>query len=159
MTRSAPPPGWLTCRYGQAPPLQIFFKIAQVTRMLLAPLFFFDTFDSFFKYSTQIDFEYLEKLLNAFTAFSLFSKTCVFKKKKAEKFRKSSQFDKAWYLCRGPPRKSEPVFNHIQVFGGNEMNKIKLHKICAKNIFIVALALPRYRVSSSSVSGRKGVNT
>lgn len=114
------PPGWLTCRYGQAPPLQYFFKIAQVTRMLLASLFFFDTFDSFLKYSTQIDFEYLEKLLNVFTAFSSFSKTCVIKKKKAEKFKKSSHFGKAWYLCRGPPRKSEPVFKHIQVFGGKQ---------------------------------------
>lgn len=54
--------------------------------MLLASLFFFDTFDNFFKYSTQNDFEYLEKLLNAFTVFSLFSKKCIFKKKKAEKF-------------------------------------------------------------------------
>jgi len=114
------PPDWLTCRNGQAPPLKCFFKIAQVTRMLLASLFFLDTFDSFFKYSTQIDFEYLEKLLNAFTAFSLFSKTCVIKQKKEEEFKKSSHFGKAWYLCRGPPRKSEPMFNHIQIFGGKQ---------------------------------------
>lgn len=119
MKWSLAPPGWLTCRYGQAPPLQYFFKIAQVTRMLLAPLFFLDTFDSFFKYSTQIDFVYLEKLLNAFTAFSLFSKTCVIKQKKEEEFKKSSHFGKAWYLCRGPPRKSEFVFNHYSDFRRN----------------------------------------
>jgi len=97
------PPDWLTCRYGQAPPLQYFFKIAQVTRMLLASLFFLDTFDSFFKYSTQINFEYLEKLLNVFTAFSLHSKICTIEKKKAEKFKISSYFGEVWYLCRGPP--------------------------------------------------------
>lgn len=120
MKWSLAPPDWLSCQYGQAPLLKYLFKIAQVTRMLLAPLFFFDTFDSFLKYSTQIDFEYLEKLLNAFTAFSSFSKTCVIKKKKAEIFKKSSHFGKAWYLCRGPPRKSEPMFNYIQIFGGKQ---------------------------------------
>lgn len=111
------PPDWLACQHGQAPPLQYFFKIAQVVFMLLVQFF---SFDSFFKYSTQNGFEYLEKQSNAFAA-SLFSKICISKKKKAGKFKKSSRFGETWYFCRGPPPGILNLESHLlSVFRGHE---------------------------------------
>lgn len=82
------PPDWLACQHGQAPPLQYFFKIAQVAFMLLVQFF---SFDSFFKYSTQNGFEYLEKQSNAFAA-SLFSKNMYFQEEKSRKIQEKFTF-------------------------------------------------------------------
>lgn len=94
-----------------------FFQKARTASWLFAHLFFFDSFS---QYSTRSDIEYWEKLSKFFATFFALPEPCVIKEKKAEKFTKSSHFGNAWYLCRGPPRKSEPVFNHIQVFGGKQ---------------------------------------
>lgn len=64
-------------------------------------------------------------------------------------------------LCdaaRAPPRKSESVFSHIQIFGGDKMDKTKLHEIYVKNFSYVARALPRCDVSLTPESDGKGVS-
>lgn len=63
-----------------------------------------------------------------------------------------------WFNAHAPPRKSESVSSHIQIFGGNKMDKTKLHEICVKKFFYVARGLPRYHVSLTSESDGKGVS-
>ena len=62
------------------------------------------------------------------------------------------------YATRAPPRKSESVSSHIQIFGGGKMNKTNLHEICVKKFSYVAWALPRYHVSLTPESDGKGVS-
>lgn len=155
MTWPYAPPGWFACRYGQFPPLQYFFKFAQVTFALLVPLFFFD---SFCLHLTQSDIGYWQKLSNVFAAFLPLSELCVTKREKAEKFTKNLYFAETRYSCRAPPRKSESMSSHIQIFGGDKMDNTKLHEIYIKKFSYVAWALPRYHVSLTPESDGKGVN-
>lgn len=132
-------PDRLFCPNRQAPPLRCFFNLAQVTYLLLAPLF---SFDSFSIYPTKSDSGYMEKLSFFFTSFLPFSKLGAAKREKDEKLTETSNFGKTWHFSRGPPRKSEPEFNHILIFGGQVMKKfhaIQRNILITTHIVVVTL--------------------
>lgn len=112
-------------------------------------------FDCFSDYSLPILGEYSEKQSKNGNVFFYFLRII---NEKPEKLTKSSYYSEKWSCARGPPKKSEPVANHIQISGGDKMDNTKLHEICVKKFSYVAWALPRYHVSLIPESDGKGVS-
>lgn len=135
----------------EVPPNSIFFKWRRQSK-LSTPLLFFDNFrqDSLFAGAG-----FYNKALNGRSWARGRLKLSVGPHKY---HKKSLLLVYKWHNIRAPPQKSEHVLNHIQIFGGKKMNKIKFRKIFVKNFFNVARALPRYHVSLTPESNGKGVS-